>query len=540
VEVILRGGFKYFSNRTVDAGFPPDWFTNPFGGARGRMGCHWSRIGDFAGGDIKGVWELGRFAFSFPLIRAFRKTGERRFLDGFWRLAGDWFEKNPPNWGPHWMCGQEAAIRVMAWVFAWFAAPEGQSEERKNLLTRLVEATGERIEGNIGYALSQKNNHGISEAAGLWMAGLLLGEDRWSRRGKALLEEQVAELIYEDGGFSQHSANYHRLMLDVCLWCLQLGRANGDHFSEGFVERIRRAGRFLEGLIDAETGRVPNWGSNDGALVLPLTDCDYLDFRPVVQAVSVLIDERPVFPAGPWDEEWRWLGGSLSCENPRLPESRNWFPESGLAILRQDAGNLVLFCPQAFRHRPAQCDALHVDLWMNGINVLRDGGTFSYNCEEPWQNYFKSVAAHNTVQFDGRDQMPKIGRFLYGNWLECDVKRGVDAKWISAEYVDGRGCRHKRMVEVLDNGWRVTDFLSGFSEKAVLRWRLAPEWSWRATESGCESERCNLFVVGEGIVAVRLAEGWESLYYQDKQAIPVLEVEVAQGLRTLVTNIVVR
>jgi len=32
-----------------------------------------------------------------------------------------------------------------------------------------------------------------------------------------------------------------------------------------------------------------------------------------------------------------------------------------------------------FRFRPSHADVLHVDLWVDAVNVLRDGGTFSYH-----------------------------------------------------------------------------------------------------------------------------------------------------------------
>lgn len=534
---ILAGRFRYFINEILDCGFPPDWFKNPYGGAMVDGNTHWSLIGDFVCGDIKGIWELGRFGFAYPLVRAYRKNGDCRYVDGFWELAENWFNKNPPNYGPHWKCGQEAAIRLMAWVFVWFAAPEGQTEERRSLLIRLAEFTGERIQKNIAYALSQKNNHGISEAAGLWTAGLLLGVDCWSRKGKALLEKQVAVLIYDDGGFSQHSCNYQRLMLDVCLWCIQLGRANGEQFSDTFVDRIRKSGMFLESLLDEKTGRVPNWGNNDGALVFPVTDCDYLDYRPVIQAVRIVTGGCRILSEGPWDEEWRWLGGRLLSEKKRPVHKQTRFPESGLIVWHGRESKMVFVCPQKFRHRPAQCDVLHVDLWVDGVNALRDGGTFSYNCGEPWQHYFKSMAAHNTVQFDGHEPMPSIGRFMYGRWVKCTVTHQEDGNSVLAEYTDGSGCTHIRLIEQTDQGWRITDHLSGYKQQAVLRWRLAPEWCWSETVNGCQSEAMEIFVTGDGGSEPRICEGWESLYYQMKQKIPVLETVLPAGSRMVVTEI---
>jgi hypothetical protein len=36
-------------------------------------------------------------------------------------------------------------------------------------------------------------------------------------------------------------------------------------------------------------------------------------------------------------------------------------------------------------------------------------------------NYFAGTASHNTIQFDDRDQMPRVSRFLFGDWLKPDV-----------------------------------------------------------------------------------------------------------------------
>lgn len=41
-----------------------------------------------------------------------------------------------------------------------------------------------------------------------------------------------------------------------------------------------------------------------------------------------------------------------------------------------------------FRFRPSQADALHLDLWLEGRNLLRDAGTYSYNTESAWLSYF--------------------------------------------------------------------------------------------------------------------------------------------------------
>lgn len=128
------------------------------------------------------------------------------------------------------------------------------------------------------------------------------------KKGKALLERQAKELIYDDGSFSQHSANYHRLMIQVYLWAIHLGRINGEEFSQKTLIRVRSAGQWLKALYDPLTGRMPNLGSNDGALVFPVTECDYIDYRPTIQAVGADVDGQKWIDSGPWDGLAKWLG----------------------------------------------------------------------------------------------------------------------------------------------------------------------------------------------------------------------------------------
>ena len=49
-------------------------------------------------------------------------------------------------------------------------------------------------------------------------------------------------------------------------------------------------------MQDPVSGRVPNYGSNDGALLFPLSACDYLDYRPALNALSVVLDAKPLYP----------------------------------------------------------------------------------------------------------------------------------------------------------------------------------------------------------------------------------------------------
>ena len=205
-DEILAGRFSFYSCDRREIGFPPQWNVNPVSGENVASDVHWSRLSDFAFGDIKHIWETARFGSGIVLGRAYRLTNDEQYADAFWNLVEDSCEKNPPNAGVHWKCGQETALRLLSLLFAAGLVRDAAAttESRLQLLLQLSAVSAERIAANLGYAESQKNNHGISEAVGLYVVGLLFPQLRIAARSIGLrsLESQIAELMDADGAFS--------------------------------------------------------------------------------------------------------------------------------------------------------------------------------------------------------------------------------------------------------------------------------------------------------------------------------------------------
>jgi len=420
---IVDGEIPIFAHRWIHVGGPSDWHRNPLTGDCSPQEQHWSAIGDFEHGDVRAIWEASRFGCVFPLARAYWRTGETRYAEAFWQLVQCWKEGNPPQQGVHWKCGQEASLRVINWCFGlWaFEGSSATTAERVVSLIQMIAIHGSRIESCIQYAQSQRNNHAISEAAGLWTIGVLFPElkhaDRWHRNGQRRLEELGRQLIYNDGSFAQHSWNYQRLALQVYLWCLRIGALNERNLNAELRRRISCSGNLLYQLQDGSTGQVPNFGQNDGSDVFRLTSCQWADPRPLIQALHYLGTGRRCFDAGPWDESLLWFFGPEALQAPVHVQSRNDLAaeDGGLYTMRGEHGFAMVRC-SAFRHRPSQADQLHVDIWWRGLNMALDPGTFSYNSAPPWQNPLARTRSHNTVSVDGLDQMDRAGRFLLLPW----------------------------------------------------------------------------------------------------------------------------
>lgn len=415
---VLEGRLRYFGHLELKTGAPPAWHRNPLTGEESDPHLHWSRVPDHAGGDIKLLWEPSRFGFVYDLIRAQARYPHPAWGHTFWLWLRHWARHNQPNRGVNWKCGQEVAVRLWAWCFGLYAFQDQAAPEDVALLARMAHFTARRIEGNISYALQQQNNHGVNEALGLWLAGVVFPElrqaNRWEQMGRRLFQEQVARLFYSDGAFSQHSATYQRFVLQAGLAALALARQQGREFSPATGDTLRRAWEWLVGLLDRESGQLPNYGSNDGAVLHQLTDCAYRDFRPVIQAGALFFTGRRELPAGPWDEEALWLLGEdcLAAENRSPQEVVPVDAPGGCLVLRSAQGMAMLRCGRP-RFRMTQADMLHLDLWWQGVNLAQDPGTYSYNLPPPWDNALAASRYHNTVTVDGKEQARRLGRFLW-------------------------------------------------------------------------------------------------------------------------------
>lgn len=519
----------------------PDWHGNPFQkGVRANDDLPWYKISDFSDdlGDIKTVWEASRFDWVLRFAERVL-AGDEKELNRLNEWLRDWIERNPPYLGANWKCGQEAGIRVMHLAMATLVLD--QSEAPTENLQKLISIHLHRINSTTSYAIAQCNNHSITEAAALLVGGSMLNcntGEAWSKRGRRLIESQVAKLVGEDGSFSQYSLNYHRLMLDtLCMVEVWRRKKAEPKFSEMFYQRAQSASTWLFNLINAANGDGPNVGANDGARLLPLTNTKYRDYRPTVQlSYALFYDQQAIEESGPWDDVLKLLN-IKSGRNAAVRNNCFVADRGGFAVFRKGEAMTMMRYPR-FRFRPGHADALHLDLWLGDRNILRDGGTYSYKAERKWLNYFSGTQSHNTVQFDDRDQMPRLSRFLFGDWLKTseleDVQEEDGKTNFGAGYVCRRGISHNRKLSLSSSSLKVVDEVKGFKRKAELRWRLAPgKWELVEGDGGVETRSKDFpgfsLTISSNVpyVGYRLKEGWESLHYFEKTPLPVLELEIA-------------
>jgi hypothetical protein len=535
--------FGWFDLPLVDSR-PPDWHWNPFSSMR-LSGKEWWNIQTFDRdvGDIKAIWELSRFTWALAMAER-AAAGDVHEVERLNAWLNDWCRCNPPYRGANWICGQEASIRVLH--MASTALILDQHRNPLPVLIALVSTHLRRIASTVSYGVAQDNNHGTSEAAALFIGGSWLRHagdangEPFERHGRSLLENRVQRLIETDGTFSQYSVNYHRMLLDTLsiaeCWRRQMVL---PEFSSHFYRKAAVATHWLFAMVDPANGGAPNVGANDGAHLLQFSGSDYRDYRPSVQlAMTLFAGKRAYSSDGTFNTPLHWLGVRAPEAVTACPNTVQ-FDDGGFTVMHSGGWRVLLRYPK-FRFRPSQADALHVDVWHNGRNILRDGGTYSYSADDSVRENFESCVAHNTIQFDSRDQMPRLGRFLFCHWLHTSavdpINQSKAALESAAGYRDWKGVTHDRHVRLSPPTLVIIDSVQGFKRSAVLRWRLVPG-NWKLSGTTVSGAEFSLSVTASmPVVRCELVEGEESLHYLQRTPLPVLEITVEEA-GTLVTEV---
>jgi asparagine synthase (glutamine-hydrolysing) len=533
----------------------------------------WCEIPDYLPkqGDPRTLWEPARAAWAIDLARAPAHGLGNEAGELFWRWVDSWMTACPPYMGFQWKCGQESSVRLMAIALGFWslAADPATTPQRWLQFARLAWATGYRVRHHINYAISQKNNHAMSEACGLLLISQLFPEFResaeWQALGRRVLAREIRRQTYSDGSYIQQAMNYQRVMLHGSMLGLRLAELAGQPFERDVYECLERCGDFLFEMMDPETGRLPQYGNNDGAYVLPLSECDFTDFRPVIQATHYLAHRRRLLPAGPWDEDLLWLFGSeaLASEEPpaRRPVSKAFDVGGYYTLRRRDSWGMIR-C-HTYRERPSHCDQLHFDLWWRGQNILRDCGTYHYYVpgRRDIEYYFKSAAGHNNITIDGRDPRELVSRFLWFPWSRsrkrCYKATPEGPIWFEGETYDydrrpWKVLHRRTVIGLVPDVWVIVDDLLGTGEhEALLRWHLldapyvvdsaessvrlqTPAGDVFVTVTG-QPAQPQRFEVLRGQDTPGNVQGWESPYYGERLPIPTLEAawRYALPLRTI-------
>ncbi len=551
VDKIQNSQFQHFSDQWYSL---TGWHTNPLTGYNYPKSLHWTKIQDFSmkSGDIKYVWEKSRFTFLFDLIRFDAFSGEDQ-SDLVFSLMNDWIDQNPTNQGPNWRCSQEISLRVLNWIFAleYYGKRRNVADSIFQKILNSINHQMQHVAANLDFAkIAVRNNHILTEALGLYVTGSVLPFFAqsliWKQKGKQIFEEEIIYQIREEGTYLQHSMNYHRVVVQLLTWFIRISKVNNDPIDTKVLLRAKASFQFLNVCQDPTSGWLPNYGNNDGALFFPLSSCHFRDFRPQLFALAKSFSIDYQVPKSVQEEAfWMGLIDSKNQENPCFEIENsiiNNFSENGYYVLKEER-TITFLRNTSYSNRPFQADNMHLDIWENGINILRDAGTYQYNTDEQRLRYFAGTVGHNTVMLDAMDQMRKGARFIWYDWIKesggswyfdnSSNKYIFDGYYIGFSVL-GNNIKHRRRITKTPNHstWIVEDWIEGVPAMHLMRQLWHPNSDFFTAFSIKATDADN------GTVNVKEEDGWYSERYGQLEKVVQLVFETNKRyLKTIICKL---
>jgi hypothetical protein len=488
-EKILAGEIRGWGNVTIKHGPVVDF--NADYGSAGKYGFHY-------------------WGWSWPLIRAYEKTGDEKYLEGFERLFNQWYEQRDKV-EPQRVIWYELGLGIRNRTFiAYYLLPQTtrKVETHQRILKTLL-AAGRWLyeeERARGYRSGNWQTHGC---LGLIHIGLKVPEfaeaARWVALGVQRMREHAEKDFFADGCHSERVPTSY--MLGVYGHIRETAELIGQHeeYKEKAAGLCRGLVKTLEWWAYTTTplGDLPaiNDGSRSKAHArLLASGADAFD-RPEVRYVAKTLCGRKV--AG-------------ECREPRW-RSVN-FADSGFAVMRsdwtRDARYLgINYGPSGGWHSHRDC--LSFELYAFGRALAIDAGIGRTYDDPNHRSWYVTSKAHNQVVVEDAN-------------LERSEADGRPATWATLGNVEFFAAEHmgyaknfgvtirRSVVFVRPDYWVMFDRAMNSGEKErKLSWYFHSPYGLAARGAGFATRRGVpgiLVLPADGSVQTsRTGRGWASV-----------------------------
>ena len=404
-------------------GRPVDWSLDPLSSHRYPVEPVERMPLQSTGRDPKYPWVMGRLDSVVALGQGYWEatTGEERsrLATAFVAQTLDFLQANPVGMGVHWTCAMEIALRAANLAQALVMFSDAPEVRRPEFLVPVLGALAEHtawVEAHLEDRSAVPNNHLVSNYVGLLVVGLLFPELPGAPQQVALsvggLREQMVAQVHLEGTSFEGSIPYHRLAVELFGLAYLVARGAGVSLGAAYEARLRRMFHAVRAWC-SEQGLAPQIGDNDSGRVFPLRDREDNEHGYLVGLGAALFGDAGL-GGGELPDEAAWLLGRAGLERFRAlpaapaPVSVS-FPEGGFHTLR-GAGAVITVSAgkqgQGGVGGHSHNDKLSFELHLDGRPVIVDPGTGTYTRDPATRNWFRSTAAHNTVQVDGAEQAP--------------------------------------------------------------------------------------------------------------------------------------
>ncbi|MCQ2135420.1 MAG: heparinase II/III family protein [Bacteroidales bacterium] len=379
-------------------------------------------------------YQVNRHEWMPMQARAYRQSGDERYVEGLMEVFADWMRQNPrptvdvnfsvypenlpsdqKNFGWTWR-GLETATRLLGHCDIVEYIKDAKCMDSKYLAWYLY-TIGEHADFLIKN-YSATSNHLITEAQAVAAAGLLLPElknsSAWTQSGIDKLNNEVKAQYYNDGWLMDGDFHYHISSIEDFRMVNEIAVANGKKDMVTYRDAL---GKMCDVVLNMT---YPDYSS-----------VNMTDTRCATWTRSVLTKNFARYTAMfPDNQAYQWMatGRAQGAKPSHLGAN---FPDCGYYVLRSgwEVGDIMMVLqnttqtPSQKWHR--QWDNNTFELYVGGRKFFQDSGCYTYTTGTNRSKY-AATSAHNTLTLDGKNVTS-----CKGAMVKSTVKNGTDVLVLS-------------------------------------------------------------------------------------------------------------
>ena len=364
--------------------------------------------------DEEFIFQLNRHRYWICLGQAYRIYSDDRYVREFVEQFLDWINENGDVEKADKRVWRtlEAGLRADYWVRT-MALCTDSPVITNNVKEKFFEALAlhaKHLAENPKKGFSIKSNWGIMEYAGLYVLSHILKNEQYRETAIYFLKIGLHTQIHDDGMQWEASPMYHNEVLTAYLEVLRVADIYKD---EPFSKEEKQIIRKMAYATFVRT--YPNHHQ------IMTGDSDDTDVRDLLSQAAVLFGDFKFAGFTHLDFEGAWLFGVKGIdfyeqlETLEISAGLISCQESGEAIWRasyKEDSDFIYFRNGSLGGGHGHQDKLHLELWFDGEQILRDSGRYTYKDVEE-RYLLKGAKAHNVPIINDSEYAPSADSWTY-------------------------------------------------------------------------------------------------------------------------------
>lgn len=374
-------------------------------------------------GDIRYTWELNRHQFMPYIASIYVKTNDKKYLKLLEEAFESWIEDNYFLKGVNWSSSMEIALRSYQWLIVIYILKDIKCDCFKQKVCKSIIASIEYVMDNLSL-YSSANNHLILEVSISSIIGYSIEDiykQNWFKKGYDILAEQIYLQNHEDGINKEQALHYQAFVIDAILqYNFILKKLGKKTIGEDIIYKS------LEFIGSLKADKLNfDFGDSDDAKIISFS-CDKQNYYKYLLELGSIYYKKRFIEFTNISNEVKFISGINKIGDLRRVgyKKAKLYKEGGYLVINNNNNNLLMDVGElGFGSIAAHghADALSLIYYDNDNPIIIDSGTYIYNIEAKYRNYFRSTNAHSTLCYKDLNQSEIKGPFLWGKRAEVKI-----------------------------------------------------------------------------------------------------------------------